>query len=105
LNSSKNQLATAGMDPLGESQEGAESLAAQELQVMEVEHDTVAVGMEEVAAVSFKQARSGGVEAALGHDHFGIFQLLVGELQHDDLLSYFHLNYRSPEGDSQLGND
>jgi hypothetical protein len=99
--SSKNQLAAAGVDPLGEAENGTEARTAQVLQFVEVEDHALATGAKKTAAMSFKQARSDVVEAALGGDHFGIFQLPVGEFKHGDLLSPDYLYYPSAGGKLQ----
>jgi len=101
VDTSKNQFAAAGADALGEAEDGPESFAAQHLQIVEIEDDAFGAGTEKVAAVSFEQARRGVVEAALGGDHFGMFQLPVGKNQHGDLLSTIHYNYPSFRRDPQ----
>jgi hypothetical protein len=92
------------MNALREAQNGAQAFAAEELEFMEIEDHAFASGAEETAAVGIQQARSGGVNATLGGDHFGIFQLSVGELQHGSLLSPACLYYPPWRSPVQPGN-
>jgi len=53
LNSSKNQLAPTRIDLSGEVEEGAETVAAQELQLVKIQPDGSVPREEEAAAVGF----------------------------------------------------
>ena len=102
---SKNQPAAAGVNAFGNAEDGAEAVAAQKLEFPEIEDHALAAGVQEAAAMSLEQTRSGGVEAAFGGHHIGVFQLLVGELKHGDLLSPFHPYYPPEKAKAQPGRE